>query len=149
MGNCIDWCVLNSRPNPNLNLFKYKSCWVYIPKDQIYDGDTCKGIIFHRCKQIKLNFRLFGYDSPEMKPSRNLNDREKIKKKALNAKNFLADQIGDQVVWAQIRGFDKYGRVLADFYKKNFSQSIHINSLMIEKKHGVPYFGGKKSTNTV
>ena len=76
MGNCIDWCVLNSRPNPNLNLFKYKVVG-FISRKIKSMMVILVGIIFHRCKQIKLNFRLFGYDSPEMKPSRNLNDREK------------------------------------------------------------------------
>ena len=145
----FSFCVLSIKPRANIDVFKYKNCWVYIPKDQIYDGDTCKGIIFYRFKQIKLTFRMFGYDSPEIKPSRQLPNRDKIKKKAIKAKEFLADQIGDKVIWAEIKGFDKYGRVLADFYIKNMFDKIHINKLMIEKKHGIPYFGGTKSTSAI
>lgn len=145
MGNCISWCVLNTKPSVHLELFKYTNCWVYIPKDQIYDGDTCKGIIMHRCQQIKLNFRMYGYDSPEMKPLRTLPNREKIKKKALEAKEYLAELIGDKVIWAEILKFDKYGRVLVNFYIINMCEKIHINQLMIDNKHGVPYFGGTKS----
>ena len=147
MGGCFSFCVLSIKPRANIDVFKYKNCWFIYPKIKFMMAILVR--YFYRFKQIKLTFRMFGYDSPEIKPSRQLPNRDKIKKKAIKAKEFLADQIGDKVIWAEIKGFDKYGRVLADFYIKNMFDKIHINKLMIEKKHGIPYFGGTKSTSAI
>ncbi len=41
--------------------------------------------------------------------------------------------------------FDKYGRMLLNVF--NMIDTKSINEIMIEEKHGKPYFGGTKDIN--
>ena len=49
----------------------------------IYDGDTIKVVFMDNNRINKWNIRMEGYDSPEMRPSRKLENRDEIKKKAV------------------------------------------------------------------
>ena len=146
MGSCYSFIRL-LYADEKIKPFAFQSCYMRIPKNQIYDGDTCKALLLFRGKIIKTTIRMYGYDSPEMKPSKKLPNRDKIKKKAKEAKEFLAATVGDKIVWADTtHGFDKYGRLLADIYlTKRFYKTIHVNKSMIEAGHGKPYFGGTKT----
>ena len=84
-----------------------------------------------------------GYDSPEMKPSKNNLKREMEKAAAQRAKQALID-LTRQPVFLRVVGFDKYGRLLAEV----FNGKTHINRWMIENGHGYPYVGGRKQTFT-
>ena len=86
-----------------------------------------------------------GYDSPEMRPSKKLENRDEIKKKAIESKNYLKSLImnENQLVYLKCNGFDKYGRLLGNIYiTKEDTQSV--NDLMIENNHGYEYHGGTK-----
>lgn len=130
----------------------------------VYDGDTCSVIFKLSNKYIKFRCRCLGYDSPEMKPSKDLENRDEIKLFANKAKNFFINQVTDinideniiydkkdlkvrlltnhKLIKIKTYTWDKYGRLLAEFYINN----VNVNNLMIEKGHGYPYDGGTKRT---
>ena len=120
----------------------------------IYDGDTLTIGINVWGQYLKTKIRMYGYDSPEMKPKLDVKNREDEIKKAHEAKDYLKDLIGDtNMVWIKFMKFDKYGRALANLYKtktgccmsKDLEKSI--NAIMIENGHGYAYFGGTKKNN--
>ena len=54
----------------------------------VYDGDTCKVVFDLNGCLNKWNVRMEGYDSPEMRISKNDPDRDQ-RKKPIEAKNIL------------------------------------------------------------
>jgi len=119
----------------------------------IYDGDTCILAIEWRGTIGKIKVRMNGYDSPEIKPSIKLSNRDEIKKKAIEARDFLQSLINkeeNQIIWMKFNGFDKYGRVLATLYSSNENENNSIKSIksinqqMIDNGHGYVYSGGTK-----
>ena len=112
----------------------------------IYDGDTCRVVFNHNGCINKWNVRMNGYDSPEMRPSRSLPNREEIKKKAVESKEYLRSLVAnsaEQLVYVKCGGFDKYGRLLGELYV-NLEDEKSVNQLMIDNGHGYEYHGGTK-----
>ena len=67
MGNCIFIdCCLKCKTN-DLELYKLKGNFRAKVVD-VYDGDTVTIVIFNKCGFEKHKLRMYGYDSPEMKP---------------------------------------------------------------------------------
>lgn len=110
-----------------------------------YDGDTLYCIFKHNNKYNTFHVRMYGYDSPEMKPSTTIpeNERKNIKQKALEAKYRLEGLTLNKNVYLFCKGFDKYGRILG-IVKTNINDNKSINEVMIEEGHGYNYFGGIK-----
>ena len=112
----------------------------------IYDGDTCRVVFNHNGCINKWNVRMNGYDSPEMRPSRSLANRDEIKKKAVESKEFLRSLVAnsaEQLVYVKCGGFDKYGRLLGELYV-NLEDEKSVNQQMIDNGHGYEYHGGTK-----
>lgn len=107
---------------------------------------------------MRFKVRLYGYDSPEMKPSLNIKDRDEIKKKALEAKKRLwnlttgLDDINNKnhkkIIKIVCDDFDKYGRLLITAYDIDIGDNLEfensINKKMIDEGHGYSYLGGTK-----
>lgn len=110
----------------------------------VYDGDTIHGIIILHCKPVKFKIRMMGYDSPEMKPPLNQENREEEKRAALEAKNAISELILDKVVDVHFFDFDKYGRPLADVYTVIDKSKVKVNDWMIQNGHGYHYEGKTK-----
>lgn len=128
----------------------------------VYDGDTCNAVIMLDRMITKFKIRCNGYDSPEMKPGKNIKNREKIIENANKSKNYLfsrvtnvyiaVDQIykkqdinvmmkqNTKLVKLKCYKWDKYGRLLADIYVDD----ININTEMINQNYGIKYEGGTK-----
>ena len=128
----------------------------------VYDGDTCTVIIILDGKLRKFKCRCNGYDSPEMRPLKNIPNRDEIIRNANKAKNFFINNVtnlkldinkiytkdevkelffnNNMLIQIKTYEYDKYGRLLADFYNNN----ININNIMIEKGYGYTYNGGTK-----
>lgn len=92
--------------------------------EKVIDGDTVRldidlGFTVH----WKSNCRLYGVNTPEL---RSKDPQEKMK--ALEAKQFLIDNLPEQVV-IHSRELDKYGRPLVDIYV----EGRLINDEIIEK----------------
>lgn len=131
----------------------------------VYDGDSIKVVIYYPMinndgtfekKLVKFTIRMLGYDSPEIRSK-----DPKEKEAALEAKKRLIQLTNlnnfglIKIVFSKN---DKYGRFLATVYEyqpifspnnKNLiiggnASFKSINDIMIEEKHGYPYFGGKK-----
>jgi endonuclease YncB( thermonuclease family) len=119
------------------NLIDY-STWVRVV--DVYDGDTCKVLMNYRGHIDQWTVRMNGYDSPEMKPPKTNQNREKEKEAAKKAKEALITHFTNNYIFIKIVGFDKYGRLLVEAYNGH----VHINKSMIQSGHGYSYDGGKK-----
>jgi endonuclease YncB( thermonuclease family) len=111
----------------------------------IYDGDSCRVVFKNNNIINKWNIRMNGYDSPEIRPSKKLENRDEIKKKAIEAKKYLKSLImnDNQLVYLKCFDFDKYGRLLGEIYiNKNDTESV--NDLMIKNNYAYEYHGGTK-----
>lgn len=154
---------LNLDSTKKLNLNGYKGNF-YVKS--VYDGDTITILLpislslynFIDSKQIELTsfnnptntielfesrLRLYGIDTPEIKPLKNLPNREEHIKKAKEAKEFLSNLILNKIITIEFLENDKYGRPLANI----FINELNINKLMIEKGFAKEYDGGTKDTN--
>jgi micrococcal nuclease len=109
---------------------------------QVYDGDTIRVKIIVDGEIQQYRVRMYGYDSPEMKPRLNVPDRAIQIKAAHVAKAALEQLIQqkDQLIQLHCGVFDKYGRILGNV----FVGDLDINEWMITNGHGIPYFGGTK-----
>ena len=111
----------------------------------VYDGDTCNVVFDHNGVINRWNVRMNGYDTPEMRPSKKLPNRDEIKKKAIQSRDFLKSLVcnENQLVYIKCGEFDKYGRLLGElFINENDEESV--NNLMIKNGHGYEYHGGTK-----
>jgi endonuclease YncB( thermonuclease family) len=128
----------------------------------VYDGDTCSVVIHWNQSFHKFKVRCCGYDCPEIKPLKTEKDRDKIIEMAHESKNYFVylvtnpffvldtiytnSEIGNfmkqntKIVKLKCHGWDKYGRLLGDFYV----DGIHVNQKMIDQGFAVPYDGGTK-----
>lgn len=126
----------------------------------IYDGDSATFILKLDGKLHVYKSRMYGYDSPEMKPPlKNLN-REEEKAAATRARDFLKDRIENKLCVVEFvkPSFDKYGRLLVNVYHKEYhwwdmlrtkpqykAKATNINELMVAEGHGYVYDGGTKT----
>ncbi len=91
--------------------------------------------------EIKL--RLYGIDTPELKPLKSTPNREAHITKAIKAKEFLQNIILNKVVQIYFVNNDKYGRALGII----FVNGININDLMVTEGYAKQYDGGTKNNN--
>ena len=149
MGNCISDRYLMKYEN-DTEEFTIKGkhrCKVV----NIYDGDTCKIVMKFNGTYKRFNVRMEGYDSPEMKPLKSKKNRDKEIEAAKAAKEYLRTLVqkdGNQLVYINCNGFDKYGRLLGSLYVKRWNKKS-VNQEMIDKNHGYTYNGGTKKDNFI
>tara|TARA_B110000208_G_C11345032_1_gene275270 strand:- start:37 stop:465 length:429 start_codon:yes stop_codon:yes gene_type:complete len=126
----------------NIPLYDFKNENRLCKVLSVYDGDTITIAIKLETKIYKWKVRMYGYDSPEMKPLKILKNRDDIKRRALIAKKALEDKILEKIVTIELLGFDKYGRILGNIYYNN----ENINEYMLKNDYGYSYIGGTKRT---
>jgi micrococcal nuclease len=133
-------CGLNNTP-----VYGYSNIDTFGKILRVYDGDTLWIAVKlpDNKNYYQLNCRMYGYDAPEMKPSKTLPNREEHIKKAITAKIELSNYV-NSLVKVHIHKFDKYGRFLVTIWKPSEEKSI--NQQMVEKGFGYAYFGGTKKT---
>ena len=124
----------------NVELFSLKGNKYPCRIVSVYDGDTCTALFKMNKNYVKFKIRMLGYDSPEMKPRLNVENREQIKREAEAAKQALITKTKDRQVILHCSHWDKYGRLLGTLYVDN----ININNWMISSGYGYPYNGGTK-----
>lgn len=123
---------------------------------QCYDGDTCDIFLLYNNLPMHLKARMYGYDSPEMKPLLKDPLRDEKKKKALDARKRLwalctkcdeDTKIHKHLIKVRCGQFDKYGRLLITAWDETENSEnfiLSINQKMIDEGHGYSYFGGTK-----
>ena len=132
---------LNKRTLENTLKYDFKGK-IYLSKVlSVYDGDTITLAIKLDKHYFQRRIRMYGYDSPEMKPLKKLKNRDEIIKNAKIAKHVLEEKILNKIVECHIIGFDKYGRILANI----ICSEENINDFMLKSGYGYEYFGGKKN----
>jgi endonuclease YncB( thermonuclease family) len=149
--------------------FSAKSGYYYV--QSVYDGDTMTILIpilfksfsfYENSKGIqesnvnlnsctddndilyyKVRVRILGVDTYEMKPRKNIPDRDEHIRKAKDAKIFLENLILNKTIFMEFSDskFDPYGRPLATV----FFEDVDIATLLIKGGHGVSYDGGTKT----
>lgn len=163
-----NWSIdkLKNSTNDSCPLFSFENLKTYAKAIDIYDGDTFDIIISFYDQLYHFKCRMYGYDSPEMKPSKSIPNREEIKKKAILAKTTLWSllngpnvEIGDKhsnIFPIVCHEFDKYGRLLVSAFPKDFDLetidvtkrdlwfSQTLNNQMVQLGLGYPYYGGTK-----
>lgn len=102
----------------------------------VVDGDTVDAVVdLGFTVSVKVRFRLYGLDTPEMTSSDAI-----VREAAKAAKAFVANMVLNKQVSLKSYKTDKYGRWLAEI----FVDGVNINQLLIEHNYAVPYFGGTK-----
>lgn len=136
---------LNECTGDNTELFSFNGEKHLAKVVKCYDGDTMHCIFKHNQKYYKFHVRMYGYDSPEIKPSLSIEEgvRNEIKANALKAKHKLEEFLLFKIVILECLGFDKYGRLLANV-KLTKDDDKTVNQLMIELGFGKEYYGGTK-----
>ena len=135
-----DMNKLNNINSDDVSIFSLKGYSTQAKVVDVYDGDTCTIVFKWEGKYRKFKCRCYGYDSPEMKPRLDIQNREQIKENAVKAKERLIE-LTTYIVRVECMDFDKYGRLLVKLYKNN---NILINDIMITEGHGYVYHGGTK-----
>lgn len=135
-----DMNKLNNINSDDISIFSLNGYSTQAKVVDVYDGDTCTIVFKWEGKYRKFKCRCYGYDSPEMKPRLNVENRDEIKENAVKAKERLIKLTTD-IVRVECMDFDKYGRLLVKLYKNNNSL---INDIMINEGHGYVYNGGTK-----
>ena len=87
--NCISDYYLRKRTNDNTKLYSLEGRKFRAKVVDIYDGDTITVVFKLNGHYVKYKVRMYGYDSPEMKPPRADPNRDEIKKNAVIAKSAL------------------------------------------------------------
>ena len=135
----------------NTPLFSFNGLVTCAKAVEFYDGDTFNIIISYYDLLYHFKARMYGYDSPEMKPSLSLENREEIKKNAVRAKNRLAELLGSKEYFkVYCHEFDKYGRLLVSVISDDSVSDLSydfektVNAQMIKEGHGYAYYGGTK-----
>jgi len=137
--------------------------------ESVYDGDTItlliptKLSIYNMCSSNtidinsdtnksnkiilnKVRVRLYGIDTPELKPKKNLSNREQHIMKAKEAKDYLSGIILNKIIKVVFMSNDKYGRPLVKLYTTDIiSDELCLNDLMIKKGFAKKYDGGTKT----
>ncbi len=112
---------------------------------KVYDGDTIWITIRINMKTYKIRARLYGIDTPEMKPLKNMINRENEIIKAKESRDFLENLILNNIIKIKCGEWDKYGRLLISIFIKNgICSEINVNKLMISNGLAKEYFGGSK-----
>jgi hypothetical protein len=109
--------MLMSRTNSNTNKWDCKGAEILAKAVRVYDGDTFYAVAnvkgFSKDKYNIISVRMNGYDSPEMKPSKNQANRDIAIQAAYAARDALSKKILNKVILLKLDGYDKYGRFLA------------------------------------
>lgn len=142
MRNLIRDYYLNKQTN-SMELYKLKG-WFRCKVVDVYDGDTCTIILKNKGSYEKHKLRMYGYDSPEIKPRLNTPNREHVIRKAIEARDFLRNLILNKIVDFESMGYDKYGRLLGKLYIQTCGINKDINCIMLANNHGYEYKGGTK-----
>lgn len=140
--------LVDIKTHKDVPYFNFKNKTFIAKPCNVYDGDTFSVIFDFKGDLIKYRCRCYGYDTPEMRPSRKNPNRDHEKKLAYAAKIRIIELLEahpSKLIKIECLDFDKYGRILIKAYNNVNEKSI--NEIMVDEGHGKWYDGGKKDTN--
>lgn len=129
----LEHLKLSSKFTQELN-FKNKTFLCKVV--DVYDGDTVKVVFYFHDVLYRWNVRLYGINTPEMRPSKLNPLRKSIKANAIKSRDFLKSlfQTTNNLVYIECGDFDKYGRLLGTFFYKDtirfFDESINYAMIL-------------------
>lgn len=152
MGACAAKLLLAKCSNDTTPPYTFDNNKYYCKVIDIYDGDSITVAIRFNKIIYKHKVRMYGYDSPELKPRRNIPDRDSIILKAKEARDVLKELILHRIVVISIEKgtWDKYGRLLGTIYTRptcgctQSAYTFNVNTYMCDSGYGYAYFGGTK-----
>lgn len=154
MGNYIYKLSLKNKNINNTKKFEFNNKQILCKVIDVYDGDTIIVAIKFEKNIYSHKVRMYGYDSPELKPKLAIKNRQNVILSAKKARKALEDKVLNKIVILKLtnKTWDKYGRLLGTIYLKTnnyFRNSTYenINQYMIDNKYGYKYYGGTKTTN--
>lgn len=136
----------------NISISKVPHCDEIIPAMvyDVYDGDTCKIIFMHGgIVPMKINLRILGIDTPEIRPRKCDNPLWALEKHAARlVRDVVADMIKNRLVLVKMTKWDKFGgRILGNLYfYSDENPQTSLADYLIQKKLAKCYEGGKKIT---
>ena len=99
----------------------------------VHDGDTCTAIIPFGEEYLKVNIRLMGIDTPELKG-------EQVNA-GIKVRDIVTLLILNKSCKIKLVKWDKYGsRINGDVYLDD----VALSQYLLDKKYALPYDGGKK-----
>lgn len=106
----------------------------------VYDGDTVKVVFYYKDELLKWTVRLYGINTPELRPSRTLPNRDEIIRRGKEARDYVIDKCNEteNMIYLHCLGNDKYGRLLGILYTDE-SYTMSINDLLLKNNHAVEY----------
>ena len=106
----------------------------------VYDGDTVKVVFFTKDELYKWTIRMYGINTPEMRPSLKNPNRDSIIQNAKQSKMYLISKLKEKdfIVYIKCFGFDKYGRLLGELYPDD-KYELSYNTLMINEGYADIY----------
>jgi endonuclease YncB( thermonuclease family) len=113
----------------------------------VYDGDTVTIVVCVKGGMEQHKLRMLGYDSPEIRPLKSIDNRDEHIASAKRSKAFLYDLVINKhcIFESKPGDKDKYGRLLGNLYTtKNGIKDRHVNQIMVDSGHGYSYYGGAK-----
>ncbi len=153
--------------NDNIKLFDLKGSVYSAKVVDVYDGDTCTVVFRLNNDFTKFKVRCLGYDTPEMKPPKDSENRDKLIDMAIKSRNYFVSRVTNcqidiskhytkkelknlinsntKLIKVKSHGWDKYGRLLGEIY----IGKTNLNNEMVEKNYGYSYDGGTKETFSV
>ena len=132
--------------------------WGYVT--DVYDGDTLTITYKHGSLINKHQFRMLGFDAPEIKPVLTLENRALHMRAAKVARDKLKQLLklgGNNFVVIKFEENEKYGRTMGTLWTGFIPDSeecpvikatLNVNEWCIREGYGLPYDGGKKSAFT-
>lgn len=102
---------------------------------RVYDGDTIHCVLKLFGKWAKIKVRMYGYNSPELRPSKKLLNRDIIIQKAGMARDILKEKLLNKIIDIECIKFDDFGRVLGKVY----CDEICVNQWMLDNDYGIPF----------
>ena len=142
MGGCLSYVRAQ-----RLQRLSYKNTSCYVPRVtrakcvRVYDGDTVHLAYFLKGHgPVRSSCRLAGIDTAELRGTTGA-----ARVMALVAKSWVQAAIEDKLVYVSVKGFDKYGRLLADLRVRPRGPTISQHLLT---RHLAVAYDGKTKANT-
>src|SRR6185437_3414064 len=116
----------------------------------VYDGDTYTIVFNLDGKPRKRKFRIYGIDTPELKPKKNIDNHDIHKRAGEICRDIVKDKFQDlnNIVWIHFMKAEKYGREMGIIYYSNaekWDDSLpKLADILVQEKLALAYDGGTK-----